>query len=563
MLSEKYHKLRMLCLMIIYSSFLVFLLHRLVLSVELTDEIHGIASIYNIYLGNVPFMTSWDYHTGWCLLTPLFRLFHKVSPNLEGCVLFFRCTYIIFAFLVSVIIAWLLYRKTLHKNLFFLATTSVFYVSASIFQINYNSFTVFVMLLVAVMLYVSDQEKQERLYYISIGILMGMVCITYPTFMIGSVVLAIFIYTEHKKHFGKEKTFYYCLGGILTAIIFMGWIFRAGGGISLFWDGLNGMLSSPHEKTKGAINWSFFIQTFYRPMKAYFFRAYSGVWIVFVILEWMISNYVKTGKKLWSRFIFLALLMIQMLSEQKNYGSVVLGNFIGFMIFTAFERNKLWKKYKVFFIIFILSILTYSFTSDNKNIMVVFETIGPSVFFLISFLSEIEYSKSSRFFGIIVAILLSFSGLIHSYTYVYRDEPVTQLTERVEYGIYKGLYTTPERKRFVEEMENVLTDYIMPSEKICAVTRVPMVYLMSKAKTCVPQTWDAQFLARGYTSSSPLLEYFQAMGEIPDILIATDMDVPDFYNNSKYEIHEFIEEKYELYYTCEIEGVCLYLWRRI
>ena len=241
----------------------------------------------------------------------------------------------------------------------------------------------------------------------------------------------------------------------------------------------------------------------------------------------------------------------------------MLGNFIGFMIFTAFERNKLWKKYKVFFIIFILSILTYSFTSDNKNIMVVFETIGPSVFFLISFLSEIEYSKSSRFFGIIVAILLSFSGLIHSYTYVYRDEPVTQLTERVEYGIYKGLYTTPERKRFVEEMENVLTDYIMPSEKICAVTRVPMVYLMSKAKTCVPQTWDAQFLARGYTSSSPLLEYFQAMGEIPDILIATDMDVPDFYNNSKYEIHEFIEEKYELYYTCEIEGVCLYLWRRI
>ena len=148
----------MLCLMIIYSSFLVFLLHRLVLSVELTDEIHGIASIYNIYLGNVPFMTSWDYHTGWCLLTPLFRLFHKVSPNLEGCVLFFRCTYIIFAFLVSVIIAWLLYRKTLHKNLFFLATTSVFYVSASIFQINYNSFTVFVMLLVAVMFYVSDQK---------------------------------------------------------------------------------------------------------------------------------------------------------------------------------------------------------------------------------------------------------------------------------------------------------------------------------------------------------------------------------------------------------------------
>ena len=55
-----------------YGALFFVLLYRSFLSVELTDEVHGIASIYNIYLGKRPFMTSWDYHTGWCLLAPLF-----------------------------------------------------------------------------------------------------------------------------------------------------------------------------------------------------------------------------------------------------------------------------------------------------------------------------------------------------------------------------------------------------------------------------------------------------------------------------------------------------------
>lgn len=79
--------------LILYGILFLALLYRSFLSVELTDEVHGIASIYNIYLGKKPFMTSWDYHTGWCLLAPLFSLFHMVSPEFEGIVLFFRIVY--------------------------------------------------------------------------------------------------------------------------------------------------------------------------------------------------------------------------------------------------------------------------------------------------------------------------------------------------------------------------------------------------------------------------------------------------------------------------------------
>lgn len=80
--------------------------------------------------------------------------------------------------------------------------------------------------------------------------------------------------------------------------------------------------------------------------------------------------------------------------------------------------------------------------------------------------------------------------------------------------------------------------------------------------TCAPTTWDAQYLSRGYISAAPLLDYFESMQEIPDVLVAMDMDIVDFYENPKYEINEFIAENYQLYYMEKIEGVTFYLWRK-
>lgn len=127
---------------------MILLLARAFDSVELTDEVHGIASIYNIYLGKVPFMTSWDYHTGWCLLVPLFALYHKLVPSLSGVVLYFRVIYLLFTGLNAVIIASLLRdrnnREGGHVGLYVFPV--LFFVPFSIFQINYNTFVIQVLI---------------------------------------------------------------------------------------------------------------------------------------------------------------------------------------------------------------------------------------------------------------------------------------------------------------------------------------------------------------------------------------------------------------------------------
>ena len=94
----------------------------------------------------------------------------------------------------------------------------------------------------------------------------------------------------------------------------------------------------------------------------------------------------------------------------------------------------------------LLFVLTYSFTSDNKNIFLSFENAGP-----------------------FIALALAVSGLSNTYAYIYGDAPVEQLTEQVEYGVYKGLYTTSERKIFVEKLERELKR-IPKNKTVCTVT---------------------------------------------------------------------------------------------
>ena len=138
-------------------------------SVELTDEIHGIASIYNIYMGKKPFMTSWEYHTGWCLLTPLFSVFHSVSPDFEGIVLFFRIFYLLFTVLCAGIISWMMDRKIQSPYVWYFVFPSICFVPFSIFQISYNSLTIYLLMLAETILLTSEKEKKERVRYFCLG----------------------------------------------------------------------------------------------------------------------------------------------------------------------------------------------------------------------------------------------------------------------------------------------------------------------------------------------------------------------------------------------------------
>lgn len=541
-----------------YGALFFVLLYRSFLSVELTDEVHGIASIYNIYLGKRPFMTSWDYHTGWCLLAPLFSLFHMVSPEFEGIVLFFRIVYLLFTVLCVGIVSWLLYQKEQSPCIWYFVFPVIFFVPTSIFQISYNSLTIYLLMLVAVILITSEEEKIERIRYFCLGTLMGIGCINYPTLAVLAVGLTVWIAIKNKKGYWKSKTLFYIVGGGTTALIFLWWIF-SDGNMTLFLQALNGMLTSPHEKTKGNIDSQYLLQTFYEPLKGYFISGFGICSLIYLTIQIVFGVYLH--KRFWN-WVFLCLfLMLNAWINKGSYGYVALGILIAYS-YLIFTDRRILKRYKEFLGILFGYILTYSFTSDNRNVMIAFEIAGPLICLCVGIiLWEVAKEKHGAR-PMLLLLLLGISGLLNVYTYVYRDESVKFLNQRVESGIYKGLYTTERRKQMVEQAEQEINSVITENETVCVVTRAPMIYLMSKANICAPQTWDAQFLVRGNISAEPLLSYFESVNQIPDVLVATSLDIPDFINQEQYEIQKFIKEYYSLYYDNQIEGMDIWVWKR-
>lgn len=555
-MTRKYLKIGML---FSYAVLVFLLFFRAFLSVDLTDEVHGIASVYNIYLGKKPFMTSWDYHTGWCLLVPFFGVYQFLFPNLEGIVLYFRILYLIFSILCVIGIGCLLKDK---KVLFYLFPIICF-IPTSTFQINYNSFIIYLLMLVMILLLTSDREKTEAFRYGITGILMGLACITYPTVIGIAALLCIWIIFYNRNLHWKRKTLCYIGGGCAVAAVFLLWIFW-NGSYDLFQASIEGMLSSPHEQSKGAINLQFLTQTFYVPVKTYLQRPFGVLLAGYALIQLLL--YIGKGfsrKNVWSKLVLLFFLAVNAWVNKGIYGYTAFGILCAFAI--EFLKNKAaFKKYMLLpCILLILYVLTYAFSSDNKNVLIAFEIAGPMICLIAAlWLWKTDSSRNSiLIYGIL--FMIGVSGLFNVYAYVYRDEPVKELRYQVKEGIYKGLYTTRERKIFVEEAEKELTEYIQQDETICVVTRAPMVYLMTKAQICAPQTWDAQFLARGYTSAEPLLSYFRAVNQLPDVLVASSLDISDFYENAKYEIHEFINRYYSFYHVLNIEGENFWIWKRI
>ncbi len=561
--SRRYDTYMVLFYILLFSVLVI----RVFYSVELTDEIHGIASIYNIYQGKAPFMTSWDYHTGWCLLAPFLWIYQKLVPDLEGIVLYFRLLYIAFIVVYLAIINRLLKKKWKDKRVWYATLPAFFYVSASLFTINYNSFVVYNFILAAVLLDTSVPKKKESLRYLILGIILGACCITYPTAAVFAVFLAGLVLAVNRKGAWKSKVCWYMLGGLATAAVFLAWVFSKGSA-ELFLEAMRGMLSSPHEQSKGTIDLVYLYHVFYIPLKNYVRRKFSLVIFVFGVLLFSFWQLCKKGMisgKFFERTafgIFLLFLCCNAFLHRDSYSYVVTGMAIGGFLFVFFIKPELFQRYLIYEVFFIAYVITYAFTSDNRSILTAVSVAGPILYFVLSIFIGIGVEEKKRRAGIVFSVLLILSSLLNMYSYIYRDAPVRELTARVEHGIYRGLYTTPERKKLVEELERVLEENICKDETVCAVTRAPAIYMMSKAKICAPQTWDAQFLARGYTSAGPLLSYFEAIDETPDVLVATTWDISDFYENPKYEINSFIDQYYELYGTYMAEDVQIWLWRK-
>lgn len=576
--NDKVRCVSSIILCIINAIIVLSLFYRVFRSVETTDEIHGIASILNIIQGKKPFVSSWDYHTGWCLLAPLYSCFIRINGGSRvGIVLFSRVLYILFSVAIMSFIALATYRRT--KNIISIILIGIVaWVPFSIFQLNYNTLTVYLILLGTFILVSLYRDKSKEWSWTLSGIVFGIACINYPTIAILTIVISTILLVKEWNKSRALKALFFSSGVIAVGILFFVWVIH-GSSIKFILSGINGMLNSPHEASRSVGNSDFFEVTFTEPLKRYL-RLNKEV-LIYTLIQLLLFLFIgitRMHKKSKIEYVPFSLYVIFLLiSFFKNSGPQRIEFFsFSFLVYTVVwvlcDFRILKKDILPYVGIEFAFILLYAFTSDNRNFLLGVHVSCVIIAFIainsiISWRFERENNEDQDFvkdlaLSIIAICILVLPGVLSSYSYVYRDADVNKLNARITSGVFKGLYTTQERAEFVTGLEELVNRNTTEYDTICVVTREPMIYVMSNSRILSPQTWDPQFLYRGNISAEPLISYFEMMNNrYPDIIIATNSDPSDFFDNDNYEIIDFINTNYYLYETDEVGDVRIEMYR--
>ncbi len=114
--------------------------------------------------------------------------------------------------------------------------------------------------------------------------------------------------------------------------------------------------------------------------------------------------------------------------------------------------------------------------------------------------------------------LLVLLGL--QFSSVYRDGDIGALTSRVRTGAYAGLYTTPEKRRFIEGISSDLRRFSPPSCRILFYDGFPGGYLISRSRPYTNAVWLLRLhgtKVRDYRRV--LLRYYAGEGALPDVVV--------------------------------------------
>lgn len=555
MLEKKYTIFNVILSCIIICS----LIYRVFYSVELTDEVSGIAEIYNHSFGKKPFIDVWDYHIGWFLYVPFFNIFRLISPQLEGIVLYFRIIYLVLAFSIG----YITYRIS-SRNIPLLAVLGCLgYVSFSIPNMGYWSVISFLFILEFGVLY-AYKLKQALYLCIIAGLISGLACLFYPTVSIMVLLISPVVWKLSKQK-SELAMLLYVFGVAVVGITFFIWLLSgAKGSINALMTGIKVMLLSPHELSKGTIDFDFLKLTFYNRLSRFYTLPRTIIWIIFFLINVVDvfinsehENKAKHGLIGWTVFIIVA--WTQIITD--NYVPAILrGGYICYTVLISailFTVSQ-WRNVKHISIlpigIAIAWVLTCCFTSDNKNIFAAMDTAGNLIMFSACFVGttmKINTANNDNdqtgmtWHNALIPLSVLALSIMCFYGYVYRDAPVSQLHSCVETGIYKGLYTTKDRAEYVKKLEGSLKKIAYEDETVFLASNMPCIYLMLERRPLCPQTWDAQFLYRGYTSAAPVLSYFNCIGEKPSIVIANNYLFPKLFDNKSIEIWDFIGRYYD------------------
>jgi len=493
--------------------FLIFVLalfalvfNRIHYGVDLSDEAYNSALPYRFALGDRPFVDEMaPQQTSSFLLFPLIKIYTLLFGT-ESLILFMRYMYVLF----TIFIAFLIY-KTINEHLgkkiaLLICLLVVFYAPFGAIFFNYNRLA---FLLFSAGCFIGVLRR-DKLFWS--GVLHGLTLIAYPFFAIPCTAFFL-IQLFRYRDFRNARYVYGAfipLSAFLVIVVWIGfdkllnmmWSLRSGmhgGGIEKLIHVILGIWDRIHYKE---IILLYCIMVFALSRK---YQQTSLALVMVVLIPFFAFKISDPSAPSWYMIIyglFAPYLMLFINSEETFPSSIFLGIWIPSL----------------------LAGLTTGFISANASINVGIGIV-PGALVTSILLVWILRERASDFNHYVPAILLASLLLIllgFQYKFVYSEGSYVELSERIEYGPYRGLYTSLEKKQYLESIIQDFSKFETDQGKVLFFDFFPAGYLFTTMKPASNLVWTPTPQLFN-TDRGLLLRYYDRESNVPDVSVKINL----------------------------------------
>lgn len=537
-----------------------------------TDESFYYSTADRFFRGDALLKSEW-YRTQcssvFCL--PFYALYVLITGSNAGVVLYFRILYLILSFTVAFVTFNVMKKDYSDFAALVMATLIIFYAHLNVTTFSYYMMSLDFLLLALVLIYEYLRRNKVKLLVVA-GASFALSVLSMPALVVGYVaciiaMLAILAVRKWAKLptyinviIDKAKLFnillYTFIGIIIPAIIFLIYMLSHVSVSEIITALPNILVDNEHDFTYG-----YLIRKFFNSIKEIYhswtYVAYLMIIVTFVFQKWLKKKPIADIIVILDGVLFIILAI-------KSYGHTgyIQAAFMLFALPVYFLSNK--KNHYLFWSLVpfgMILAVTYCFTSsDFLYVMAIgfFIVAIAGVGFTHDYVASREDDGKTIEEGFVTkyALRLASAVILLAVLYfvsvtialrlsnVYRDAPVSKLTERIEAGPGKGLYTTKEHLDYYEDVRKVLDEYTNREGHILFSKVLPWGYMYTQMNCGYPTTWRATAY-----NEDQLNAYYEANPDkYPDIILVLDEeygsydaagDVEDDHNPNLDEMNDY------------------------
>ena len=530
----------MICLLAVF-------VNRLTLGIETSDEAYYAATGYRFMQGNVPFGDMWETSAGDAyLMAPFLFIRSLFTDSTEGIFLYLRLCFLPVCFFG----AWAAYVFTKididREFAFLLGLFFFFFAPFQLYNFSYNNLS-YVFIGITSFLILAGIRKDRKLYLFLSGTAMALAVLSYPTMIYQCVIMAVIIPLIVRWKKSIQYLFLYAAGGITTALPVMIHLAVSEGFGNVI--GNLGIILSTNAAPSLSVDRIFecilsaivYLGAPFAKMKLPFLLF----WLVFIGC----GLFKRT--KLISKYLIL-LYPILCASYAAGTGVQAVMNFVFPMVLlgptaillSANPLSMLRKcslEWGVSMLIYFITVISTTGGASNAMSGAIIAAVV-SMKLVIETFSEEPPVRFRRLCVYTLLFILVICEVCLFYAGTYREPPCRSLTEKVDSGVFKGIYTTAERKQHIQDLESVLSQAEDKGETVMVLYHSCYAYLMLDMVPKTPSTWGCfDYQAYGYDNQSLFMHYLSVPDNVPENILI--IDIPEAFDYAGQQL-----ERYEPYY---------------